>query len=431
MTVPGVLPGASVASPKARARGRADGAAAAAVVVPAASLGTTDEITVPPVVDALPAFDPVTGEVKDPPAARIRRFELQRAAAKVLPGHAVTQCLRRPLPDRSVGIRRREDARAYYQGLRTCGRVWACPVCASKVSERRRHELRQAVASHQSGGGSVLLATFTLPHQACDSPTGLLDRLLAAYLRLWSGRDRVRLPGLVGTVRALEVTHGANGWHPHLHVLFFVEAAAATVVPGGATGRPVGGSITLDACGLLGELHGRWQRLLPGVHPVHGVTVQDGSAAADYVSKWGKEPRWTIAEELTKANVKASRTAAGRAPFALLADFAGGDTLAGQLFRRYVEAFKGRSQLHWSRGLRARLALGAEKSDQVLAATVDATDELLGSFTDTDWALIARREVRGPILEAARLDGWPGVLAMLDLLRPPRLARSGSPPGCS
>jgi hypothetical protein len=33
-------------------------------------------------------------------------------------------------------------------------------------------------------------------------------------------RDRF---GLVGYVRATEVTHGRSGWHPHLHVLLMTD----------------------------------------------------------------------------------------------------------------------------------------------------------------------------------------------------------------
>jgi len=251
----------------------------------------------------------------------------------------------------------------------------------------------------------VVLATFTLPHQAPDRAFGLVDDLLDCYRRLWSGRDRVtpHLAGYVGSVRALEVTHGEHGWHPHLHVLFFFED-----------------EVNLGE--VLFHLYTRWARLIEAagrgtISPRHGVTVQGGEAAADYVAKWGHEPRWTIAEELTKANVKQARSSAGRSPFALLADFAGGDQGAGTLFREFVDAFKGRSQLRWSRSLRKRLGLSVEKSDEELAATVDALDELLGSFHENDWKLIARHELRGAVLEVARLDGWAGVLALLELFK--------------
>jgi len=34
-----------------------------------------------------------------------------------------------------------------------------------------------------------------------------------------AGKDFRKLLGIKGTIRALEVTHGQNGFHPHLHVL--------------------------------------------------------------------------------------------------------------------------------------------------------------------------------------------------------------------
>jgi hypothetical protein len=36
-----------------------------------------------------------------------------------------------------------EFNRAHYKGLQTCGSVWLCPCCASKIEERRRLEIVQ------------------------------------------------------------------------------------------------------------------------------------------------------------------------------------------------------------------------------------------------------------------------------------------------
>ena len=32
--------------------------------------------------------------------------------------------------------------------------------------------------------------------------------------------------GFKGLIRSLEVTHGANGWHPHTHELWFLKGSA-------------------------------------------------------------------------------------------------------------------------------------------------------------------------------------------------------------
>jgi hypothetical protein len=299
-----------------------------------------------------------------------------------------------------VGIRRRKDGATYYQGLRVCGAVHACPVCSAKVSERRRSELSQAITEHQARLGSVALLTLTIPHTIHDKAFALVDSLTAAFRRLWSGRNSLKaLSGLVGQVRALEVTHGVHGWHPHLHVLLFFEGVQ-------------------DFEKLFEQIYRRWVSVtqLEGIGTPsreHGVRLDLGDeAVGDYVSKWG------MAEEITKARVKKSRGKNGRTPFALLEDFSRGDVLAGKLFKEYVAAFKGHSQLQWSRGLRTYLGLDSEKSDQDLAQTVQAEDDFLGrEFGGRDWSLVLRFRLRGELLEAARMDGWTGIERFFDILR--------------
>jgi len=63
------------------------------------------------------------------------------------------------------------------------------------------------------------------------SHTGTIDGLWELLSKGWgymtAGRQWIQFKetfGLVGTIKAVEVTHGGNGWHPHIHVLFFVDA---------------------------------------------------------------------------------------------------------------------------------------------------------------------------------------------------------------
>ena len=39
----------------------------------------------------------------------------------------------------------KEHGAGFFSGLVTCGSVWACPVCAAKVQERRREEIALAI----------------------------------------------------------------------------------------------------------------------------------------------------------------------------------------------------------------------------------------------------------------------------------------------
>lgn len=57
--------------------------------------------------------------------------------------------LRAPIPGYGLAdidlCKGHTHGKAFYQGLMACGGVWTCPVCAAKVSERRRQELKEAI----------------------------------------------------------------------------------------------------------------------------------------------------------------------------------------------------------------------------------------------------------------------------------------------
>lgn len=112
-------------------------------------------------------IDPETGEILgviDPMESRVQRFALQAVARRFLPKSRTDKCLvlRQKMRDIEVW-KSKEHQTTHYTGLQTCGSVWACPVCASKIAERRRLEIQQAMAAHQEQGGAVNLLTLTAP----------------------------------------------------------------------------------------------------------------------------------------------------------------------------------------------------------------------------------------------------------------------------
>jgi len=268
--------------------------------------------------------------------------------------------------------------------------VWVCPVCAAKISERRRVELVEGLGRWKKQDSCASLLTLTVPHYENTDLFHLLGMIRYLVERFWSGRARASLeiPGYVGQVRALEVTHGQNGWHPHLHVLVF------------STDKP--DEDTQEA------LYARWSALVAesglGRPNRHALTLQDGTEAAKYAGKWG------LAEELTKAHVKQAREG-GRTPWAILADYYGGDSVSGKLFQQFGHCFKGYRQLMWSRGLRELLELDRERTDEELAASVDA-DDPFWPVTIAQWNFIRKHHLRGQVLEVFR-DGGPSDLAEL------------------
>jgi hypothetical protein len=291
--------------------------------------------------------------------------------------------------------------------LEVCSSVWLCPVCAAKIAERRRAELLEAVAAVEADGGAVLHLTYTVQHGRHDDLALLLDRFGRSYSRLTGHRTYRTLIRptyqIFGSVRALEVTHGENGWHPHYHVLLFVS-------------HP----LTVAALARLEvELRALWARsaALDGLAMNdHGFCLRAGAGAGSaYVAKWGME------DELTKSHLKSGR-AGSSSPWDLLRGFAVGDARSGCLWREYAGVFKGRRQLMWSPGLRALLGLEDEKTDSEVAAALSDDAVHLGWVTLADWFLVLRHSKRAALLNLAAGGDWDVCRAFLADLRAAHLA---------
>jgi hypothetical protein len=131
-----------------------------------------------------------------------------------------------------VVVRRLPNGRAGYSGLYRCGDFWRCPSCRCTLGIRRARQIESALRQHVDAGGSALLATYTVPHTRDEALPVVLDRLSGTWRRYAMGvwRDVVGR-FYVGNIRALEVVHGVNGWHPHYHVLVFVSPGLPYLTP--------------------------------------------------------------------------------------------------------------------------------------------------------------------------------------------------------
>lgn len=340
-------------------------------------------------------------------ARRVERFALQSVARDILPDSRTAKCLRIRAYGKAIEVwKSKQHQTASYGGLQTCGSVWTCPVCAAKIAERRRLEIQDAMAQHRAQGGEVHLLTLTTPHTRFDALDDLLARqskALQAFLRDKTVKKVFKEMGHQGQIRAWEGTHGRkgtnNGWHPHFHFLQFVLVKA-------------------DQAQLMDwktRLYLRWDAYcqkagLGSPSFAHGIDLRDGQQASNYVSKWGLE------DEMTKAHIKKGK-AGGETPFdllrAVLADK--NDKQAAALFAEFARCFKGKRQLSWSNGLKARFNQ-AEKDDQELAAEIEDSAELLGLIQTYEWRDVLKVKARGTLLEIAALAGWSGVQKFLEFI---------------
>lgn len=270
--------------------------------------------------------------------------------------------------------------KATWSGVEHCNSIWACPVCSARIREGRRSEILRGVRAARERGWGMLFITFTVPHSVETPLKDSLGGLLAAFRRLkrysalrgfWNETE--------GFIRATEVQVGSNGFHPHLHTLFFVESVE---------------SVSVEA------LKQAWARAVVAeglARPSDGVGVvveqveKDADAVAEYLVKKQENK---ISLELARSDLKSGRR--GRpdewhcSPFDLLnpdVDLPLSSEVRSALFVEFFKSTKGRRCIEWSRGLKADLLIQ------------EVADEKLGSLSQEEqeaqlrWLREAYREL--------------------------------------
>lgn len=335
----------------------------------------------------------------------LRRFWLQSAARDLLPRESVSSCLRRVIPIRAgVDVLYAPAVQAaHYSGLMVCKSVWLCPVCSAKISERRREDLTLGLQNFYAAKGvkRVLLVTFTLSHHKNDNLSTVKRALIKARKLLVSGRWAKQFAAehhIIGMVRSLEVTYGDNGWHPHMHVLYFFDQEIA-IIP------------------FEENIKARWGQCVAAAGSFaswdYGCDVRySDKEVANYVAKFGRQPewkendqvlsadKWSISHEVTKGPSKVSKNG-GSTPLQLLSDFSYGNSVSGALFVQYAMNFKGERQLVYSPGLRDRLGLDVEKTDDELAVEQSEVAIILAQLNREQWRIVVGNDARGELLQVA------------------------------
>jgi len=225
--------------------------------------------------------------------------------------------------------------------------------------------------------GRAWLVTLTLPHRRNQGLGVTLGGVLDGWrsvLQDRGWREASKAAGFAGYVRAVEVTYGQNGWHPHIH---------AVVLSTGGDLEPALAELQrawTDAVVRMGlsrpsqDRGARWEEL----------SGSDGGAGvARYVSK--VQDPIGVGQELTRGDLKSGR-ARSVTPYDLLrAVRDDGEADAVALWREYERATKGRRCLTWSRGLRA---LGQRSDDEIAADEVGG--ELVGLVDVDTWSELCR-----------------------------------------
>lgn len=304
-------------------------------------------------------------------SARAQKLIAQQCA-DLEAAHRIVQCGRVVRSRSGVVIKRTADGYVYGSGLVTCGSPWSCLSCSYKVRSKRARQVATAVAAHMAAGGGVLFGTFTMSHERGEKLDHTWPILSDGWKYMTSGRQWVDFKdtfGVLGSIKTVEVTHGLNGWHPHLHVLFFVDA------PMNDFDREH------DYREFRRSLRQRWIRRFAMKHK-RDVSQEFGTrfdpVKADESDKIGIYCT-KVGYELAMADQKIGRSEGQRHPFAIAHDAANyGDKADVTLLREWIVASKRKRSIQWSGPeVKAYVADDVDKTDQELAEEEQIGDESL------------------------------------------------------
>lgn len=280
--------------------------------------------------------------------------------------------------DGSVQVRA-NGAAVGYAGLASCGSVWSCPCCNAKIQAVRRLEIGVAIAAFPSAA----FGAYTLRHRKGQS----LDLLWRSLSKCWQAvaRDksvkkiRAQL-GHSGIIRAAECTHGSNGWHPHLHPIHLFDRL---VTPAEVE---ILHAVQFRAWAAAAERLGFTAPTFAAQH-LHLVEGDADRSLGEYLAKTVYSPdSSSVGWEMTSTQTKSRTRASGsRTPWQLLEDvYVNGDADSLDLWHAWEKASKGKRALTWSRGLRDRVGLNVEATDEEIAETEVGSAADAGFLID-DW----------------------------------------------
>lgn len=298
-----------------------------------------------------------------------------------------------------------EDDRPRFDGHFICGCNWTCEECATATVSRNRSWLRGALMPALEGRDKTAsLMTLTLAHSYGDDWGGVVDSLGAAYTLFGRRVDKVlKRYGCIGKFKALEAPVGANGLHPHFHILVTHDKGLSEV----------------QVAELEEKLRAAWGKAVAEVGGrcnEHGFDFKH-NCLNDYAAKL--DTAHEMAAQSTKNGRRKGRT------LSQLLDAAGrGDAVAAAEWTRAIAGIGSRNRFHAGKlpenlGIPTPSEWEDEKPEE---ADGDAPEPVVVriEYDQTDHMLATHPGLGRPglamILRAARMGGKTRVLSMVDAL---------------
>lgn len=286
--------------------------------------------------------------------------------------------------------------------VETCGSVWACPVCRTKIMSKRADELRNIGEGWRADGGQTAMLTLTIPHykhQTLQSVMGghkAKTGLAGAFARLrqhrqW--REFKRQINYAADVRVYENTHGKNGFHSHIHAILYYKK-------------------DIDINSYAGQLYDLWANVcnatgLSTPSQKHGLKITKGTD--EYLAKWGAPNELTSDQQKEAKN--GNKTIAELENDLLIME----DTTSTEaILKEFYSTMQGRKLLTWGgENLRKRYLSEPDKTDTELAEDQHGDGERLFIIDGKTWQQIYNTGEVGEMLTAVENDNENGLFVFL------------------
>ena len=253
--------------------------------------------------------------------------------------------------------------------IMSCGSIWTCPHCASRICSARKDELDSVLSWARSEGYSMYHVTYTLPHTKYDKLDRTLGDLKFLRSKIFSGRwakDFKNDHNFVGSVRVLEITNSlTNGWHPHFHeIIIFKNDFQIERKEVSTSSKPH--DILKDVLWSRYIKYASRMGLQRNPSFKHGLKVTEANQnGAFYFTKWG------LSTEMT-GRVKKSAREGSLTPFEILNS---NDPEMIKLGHEYIKSMEGQRAIVMSNGLKIMAGIDSFDDKDLLEREEEQVEE--------------------------------------------------------
>jgi hypothetical protein len=297
------------------------------------------------------------------------------------------------------------NSEARISSVQTCGCVWTCPVCVSRIMVEKGEMVRKALAWADSSGLIPVMVTLTASHNAHTELAYSRDSFKSAY-RLFTNRRKwknfKKLFGVQHHIANVEVTHGVNGWHYHKHMLLFLEKS---VLSQANPYEKIQEMLSKDWLDCL------YKNDLSGLDGIALKVSTHANIGEHYLSKMGLSTvAGDLAYEITGQANKESRSV-----FDLLRHSYYGDELSSALYLQFAREMTGENFITCSHGLPDLLDAFEMPVQESKVRNAQDTFEEFMVIPSRYWYVVKKAKIYHEVMDVAASSREPK--KVLELIR--------------